>query len=266
MRVGAENPARSDHASRPGPQKNLRGAAKSRPQLANTRVFPSPLRCPAYKRKRLVGGGGISAHAFLTNHLPSPPRPAAGPPPKIPAKAAGGSTPKGRHTHLLSPPPLSPSPCIGGPPDLRICGPSSPAAGFGFFRPPVAAPSDGMVGEHLPQPRQGRIAACRYGLVLPPPPTVCGHGFVRPSTGVGARAAALWLADASHKVRRLHADRAAAHIWHAGAPRKRAYSANIPFYGSVMRGLQLRPSAPARKCVFPRTANTFCGPAGCGVC
>ena len=114
--------------------------------------------------------------------------------------------------------PSLPPPCVGGPPDLQICGISSRAVGFAFFRPPVAAPGDGVVGEPLPQPRQGHIAACRHGFVRPPPPKVCGHGFVRPSTGLGARAASLWLADAAHRVRRLPAPSAAAHFGHAEAP------------------------------------------------
>ena len=37
------------------------------------------------------------------------------------------------------------------------------------------------------------------------------------------------------------------------------------FYGSVIRGLHLRPFVPARKAVFSQTANVFCGSAGCGV-
>ncbi|XP_044417122.1 uncharacterized protein [Triticum aestivum] len=34
-----------------------------------------------------------------------------------------------------------------------------------------------MVGEHLAQPLQSPIAACRYGFVLSPAPTVCRHRF-----------------------------------------------------------------------------------------
>ncbi|XP_044955034.1 uncharacterized protein LOC123405406 [Hordeum vulgare subsp. vulgare] len=51
-----------------------------------------------------------------------------------------------------------------------------------LFPPPVAARGDGVVGEPLPEPRQGRIAACRHGFIRPPPPKVCGHGLVWPST------------------------------------------------------------------------------------
>ena len=142
-----------------------------------------------------------------TNHLSSPPRAAAGRRPRFRRPQPAGARRKAA-TRTRPPPP----PFVGGPPDLQICGTSSRAAGFGFFRPPVAAPSDGVVGEPLPQPRQGRIAACRYGFVWPPPPKVCGHGLVRPSTGLGARATSLWLADAAHRVRRLHAESVAAHF------------------------------------------------------
>ena len=45
--------------------------------------------------------------------------------------------------------------------------------------------------------------------------------------------------------------------------RERIYM-NILFYGSVIRGLHLRLSVPARKAIFSRTANVFCGSAGCG--
>ena len=38
----------------------------------------------------------------------------------------------------------------------------------------MVAPSDGMVGEHLAQPRQSRIAACRCGFVRSPPPRFAG--------------------------------------------------------------------------------------------
>ena len=47
--------------------------------------------------------------------------------------------------------------------------------------------------------------------------------------------------------------------------RERIY-VNILFNRSIMRGLHLQPSAPAHKAVFLRTANAFCGLAGCGVC
>ena len=214
MRVGAKKPARSDPASRPGPQKFLGGAAKSRAQPGKTRVSPLRLRCPAYKWKRLVGGHFIPRFLPPTTS-PLPPRAAAGRRPRFRRKQP---TRARRKAATRTRPPL-PSPCVGGPPDLQICGTSSRAARFGFFQPPVAAPSDGVVGEPLPQPRQGRIAACRYGFVCPPPPKVCGHGLVRPSTGLGARAASLWLADAAHRVRRLHAESAAAHFEHAEAPR-----------------------------------------------
>lgn len=176
------------------------------------------------------------------------------PPPARRYPAYSGSGWWGRHSSprfSLQPPPLSPSPRRGAaaqdfgessrrehverPPHARGCPPPPPppaSAGrkvadlrpftagghIWHFRSPVAAPSDEVVGEHLAQPRQGRIAACRYGFVLPPPPTVCGHGFGRPSTGLGARAAALWLADAAHTVRRLHADSAVANFGHAEAP------------------------------------------------
>ena len=195
MRARAEKPARSDPASRPGPQKNSEGAVKSRPQPRKTRVSPSRLRCPAYKRKRLVGEHFIPRFPPPTTS-PLPPRAAAGRRPRFRRPQPAGAR---RKTATRTRPPL-PSPCIGGPPDLQICGTSSRAAGFGFFRPLVAAPSDGVVGEPLPQPRQGRIAACRYEFVRPPSPKVCGHGLVRPSTGLGARASTLWLADAAHRV------------------------------------------------------------------
>ena len=178
------------------------------------RVSPSPLR--ALHISGSGWWGDISSRAF--SHQPPLLSPLAPPP-----AAAQDSGESSRQEHAGRPPrarglPSLP-PCVGGPPDLQICGTSSRAAGFGFFRPPVAAPGDGVVGEPLPQPRQGRIAACRCEFVRPPSPKVCGHGLVRPSTGLGARAAALWLADAAHTVRRLHADSAAANFGHAEAPR-----------------------------------------------
>ena len=48
--------------------------------------------------------------------------------------------------------------------------------------------------------------------------------------------------------------------------RKKVYSANMPFYGSIMRGLHLCQPGPAHKNTFARTANELCGLAGCGVC
>ena len=185
MRVGAEKPARPDHASCPSPHKIFGGAAKSRPRPAYSRVSPSPLRCPAYKRKQLVG-------KYFSPRFPPP---TTSPPPsrcRYPAAQDFGESSRQQLTertpHARG---LHSPPCAGGPPDLRICGPSPRGRRIWLFRPSVAAPSDGVVEEHLPQPRQGRIAACRYGFVLPALLTICGHGFVRPSIGLGARTSAL---------------------------------------------------------------------------
>ena len=90
MRVRAGKPARPDPASRPGPQKNLGGAAKSRPQPGKTRVSASRLRCPAYKRKRLVGGHFIPRFLPPTTS-PLPPGAAAGRRPRFRRQQPAGA-------------------------------------------------------------------------------------------------------------------------------------------------------------------------------
>ena len=102
MRVRAGKPARPDPASRPGPQKFLGGAANSRPQPGKTRVSPSRLRCPAYKRKRLVGGHFIPRFLPPTTS-PLPPRAAAGRRPRFRRQEHAGRPP---HTRGLPSPPL----------------------------------------------------------------------------------------------------------------------------------------------------------------
>ena len=113
MRAGAEKPARSDPASRPGPQKFLGGAAKSRAQPGKTRASPSRLRCPAYKRKRLVGGG-ISSRAF--SHQPPLLSPLAPPP-----AAAQDSGDRSRQEHAGRPPRARGLPIPPASAGRRIC-------------------------------------------------------------------------------------------------------------------------------------------------
>ena len=72
------------------PQKILGDAANSPPQPGKTRVSPSWLRCPTYKRKRLVGGHFIPRFPPPTTS-PLPPCTAAGRSPRFRRKQPAGA-------------------------------------------------------------------------------------------------------------------------------------------------------------------------------